>query len=60
RLEVPFAVILGEDEIRRGAVALKNLDSGEQCAVSVEAAAEIILSELARRNSGSVIKEKNI
>jgi len=60
KLKIPFAVILGEDEIRQGVVALKNLETGEQCNLPIETAAEIILTEVKRRNTGSVIKEKKL
>ncbi len=58
KLNFPFAVLIGEDEIAAGAVALKNLATGEQTALPPEAAARVILEEVSRRNSGAVITGK--
>ena len=58
KLKFPFAVLIGEDEIAAGAVALKNLATGEQTALPPEAAARVILEEVSRRNSGAVITGK--
>ena len=60
KLKIPFVVILGEDELRDGVVSLKNMETSRQSALPAQAAAEQILSELARRNSGTVIKERDI
>ena len=57
KLEVPFAVLLGEDEIAAGKCSVKNMRTGQQITVTpAEAAAHIkaILSE----NDGPVILEK--
>jgi histidyl-tRNA synthetase len=40
--DVPFVLILGDDEVARGQVAVKNLTTGEQTAVSRAAVAEFI------------------
>ncbi len=51
RLGVPFALILGEDELREGVVTCKNMKTGEQQKLSADQAAEHIVSflgELAR------------
>lgn len=42
KLAVPFAVLLGEDEIAAGKCAVKNMATGEQVMVTPEEAAELI------------------
>ena len=42
RLAVPFVALIGDDELRDGKVALKNMQSGEQTVVTVAEAAEIM------------------
>ncbi len=42
KLSIPFAIIIGEDEINQNKVALKNMISGEQNVVSIEEAISII------------------
>ena len=57
KLGVPFAVLLGEDEIGEGMCSVKNMVSGEQVKLPpVEAAAYIKATLLA--NDGPVILEK--
>ena len=51
----PYVVLIGDDEIAQGVVALKNMESGVQESVTPEAAASIIAAEVAKRNSGAVI-----
>lgn len=46
KLAVPFAVIIGEDEIKEGVVSLKDMRSGNQISCSPEAAAEEIRARL--------------
>ncbi len=57
KLGFPFVVLIGEDEIAQGKVALKNMTSGRQQLCTAEEAAAIIGEETLRRNSGAVIKE---
>ena len=57
KLGVPFAVLLGEDEIAEGVCSVKNMTSGEQLKLSPEQAAEHILQTLANAN-GPLILEK--
>ena len=52
----PFAVLIGEDEISAGQVALKNMDSGVQVKVSPQEAAEMISEYVMEKNSGRLIK----
>ncbi len=44
RLNVKFAVIVGEDEIKAERLTVKNLESGEQFAFGIEEAASFFLS----------------
>ena len=44
KLQVPFAVLLGEDEIAQGLCSVKNMVTGEQQLLSPEDAAKAILS----------------
>ncbi len=57
KLEVPFAVLLGEDEIAEGKCSVKNMVTGEQVKLTPAEAAEHIKAALAN-NSGAVILEK--
>ena len=57
KLEVPFAVLLGEDEIAEGMCSVKNMVTGEQVKLTPEAAAQHILDNL-NANDCAVILEK--
>ena len=57
KLGVPFAVLLGEDEIAEGMCSVKNMKTGEQTKLTPQQAGEYIRKELAE-NSGPVILEK--
>ena len=57
KLEVPFAILLGEDEIAEGMCSVKNMVSGEQVKLTPADAAAHIKAELAKA-SGAVILEK--
>ena len=57
KLGVPFAVLLGEDELAQGKCAVKNMRTGEQQLLTPQEAAEHIRSVLAAQN-GPVILEK--
>ena len=43
RINAPYAVLIGDDEIAAGKVALKDLETGEQSVCTAEEAARIIL-----------------
>ena len=58
KLGVPFAVLLGEDEIREGLLSLKDMRSGEQRKLSAEEAAAFIKSNLAERENAPVIVDQ--
>ncbi len=57
RLGVPFAVLLGEDEVSEGVVSVKNMRSGEQVKLSAAEAAEKIRAAVAEQNRAAIIKE---
>ena len=57
KLGVPFAVLLGEDELAEGKCSVKDMRTGQQVTVTPEEAASHILSALADA-SGPVILEK--
>ncbi len=56
KLGVPYAVLLGEDEIAQGLCSVKNMVTGQQVTVSPEEAARHILAGLAEQN-GPIILE---
>ena len=58
KLGIPFAVLLGEDEIAENKLSVKNFETGEQVTVSAEAAIALIQGVLAEKNRGTVILEK--
>lgn len=47
KLGVPYIIIIGEDEIKAGAVTLKNMKTGEQETVSVDRAIERLTEHIA-------------
>lgn len=51
RQEIPFALIIGPDEIEAGEVAVKNLRDRTQLQVPMDQAAETILSEVEKMSS---------
>ena len=57
KLAVPFAVLLGEDEIAEGMCSVKNMISGEQVKLSPADAAAYIKAALSA-NNGPIILEK--
>lgn len=58
RLAVPFTVILGEDEINEGVLAVKNMKTGEQNRLSPLDAAKYIKEKITEMNSAAIIEEK--
>ena len=57
KLGVPFAVLLGEDEIAEGMCSVKNMVTGEQVKLTADDAAAYIKATLSA-NNGPVILEK--
>ena len=58
KLLIPYAVILGEDEIREGLAAVKDLATGEQVKLAPGQAAAHILAGLDRLNQGTPILDR--
>ena len=57
KLGVPFAVLLGEDEIAEGVCSVKNMQTGEQIKCNPEQAAAHI-KETISAAAGALILEK--
>ena len=57
KLGIPFVVLIGEDEIAAGVVAVKNMLKSEQVKLPVAEAAAHIKAEIERRAQMAVIKE---
>ena len=45
-LEIPYVIVLGEDEIKNGTVSLKNMETGEQQELTIEKLIQIAPSLL--------------
>ncbi len=56
KIGVPFAILLGEDEIAAGKCSVKNMRTGEQFTVTAEEAANIILDGVSA--AGPIILER--
>ena len=56
KLAIPYVVLIGEDEINAGVVAVKNMQSGEQIKLSPTDAAKFIKEDITRRGEIAVIK----
>ena len=56
RIGVPFVVLLGEDELAKGLLSLKNMETGEQLLISAEEAAEIVAETVRIRNGAAPIR----
>ena len=59
RLGIPYVAFLGEDEISKGVVKIKDMTSGEQTELTPSAAATDIAIALAERSAGTPIREKD-
>ena len=57
KIQVPYVVLVGEDEINEGVLSVKDMLTGNQQKLSPIEAAEFIKSSVDERNSGAVIKE---
>ena len=55
---VPYVLFLGEDEIKAGVIACKDMTSGEQTTLPFDETLARIQAGLAERNKGTVILEK--
>ena len=57
KIGVPFAVLLGEDEIAAGELSVKDMRSGEQKRMKSDEAAAFIRRSVEERNRTAIIKE---
>ena len=57
KLSVPFAVLLGEDEIAAGMVSVKDMTSGEQRTLPVNEAALLMKAAVDHKNAKPIILE---
>ena len=57
KLQIPYCVLIGEDEMAAGVVAVKNMASGEQQLLTPAEAAKLIKEDMDRRAKIAVIKE---
>ncbi len=57
KLSIPYAVLIGEDEINENVVALKDMRSGTQQKLSIEDASKLIKRDMEQRSKAPVIKE---
>ena len=57
KIGVPFAVLIGEDEMNERVLSVKDMRSGEQIKLTPADAAKYIAEKVALLNEGAVIKE---
>ncbi|MDO4989053.1 MAG: histidine--tRNA ligase [Eubacteriales bacterium] len=57
KIGVPFAVFIGEDEVKEGLLSVKDMQTGEQVKLAPDEAAALISARVAEKNAGSVIRE---
>ncbi len=57
KLSIPYAVLIGEDEINEDVVALKDMRSGTQQKLNIKDASELIKRDMEQRSKAPVIKE---
>lgn len=58
RLGVPFVAFLGEDELAKNEVSVKNMKTGEQTALPMAEAIALVLKEIEKQKAVKVIAEK--
>ena len=58
KISVPFAAFLGEDEIAKDEVSIKNMKTGEQQLLSVSDAIALMTREIEKQKAVKVISEK--
>ena len=59
KLHVPYALFLGEDEIREGKVAVKDMTTGEQQTLTLEALIEMVNAAMAIKAAQPLIVEQH-
>lgn len=57
KLGIPYVIFLGEDEVKEGKAAVKDMATGEQLTQSVEEAIDRIRAGLAQRAEGTPIRD---
>ena len=57
KINVPYVILIGEDEIAENIVSVKDMATGAQQKLSVREAAAMIKSNIDRRNSTPAVKE---
>ena len=57
KLGIPYVILLGEDEIAQGKLAVKDLATGQQTLVTVDEAVALITAGLKEKNTGAPIRE---
>ena len=57
KLHIPFAILLGEDELKENKVTLKNLTTGEQSTISASDAIGAIKLAIWEAGQGTVIRD---
>ena len=60
KIGAPFAVLVGEDEIREGLLSVKDMRTGEQRKLPAAEAAAVIRAEVEKRDAGAVILDECI
>lgn len=58
KLGIPYAVIIGDDEVAAGTVSVKNLQTGEQRSMPPAQAAQTIAAAIAEKKQIPVIRER--
>ena len=56
RIRVPYAVLIGEDELEKGLLSVKNMETGEQQLMSTSEAAETVSAQIRIRNSAAPVR----
>jgi len=59
KLHIPFAILLGEDELKEDKVTLKNLAKGEQSTITMPEAISAIKLAIWEAGQGTVIRDHN-
>lgn len=58
KIGVPFVLFIGEDELQKGVVKVKDMQSGEQTELTADEAVRAVAGAIAKKNAAKVIKEK--
>jgi histidyl-tRNA synthetase len=58
KIGVLFVLFIGEDELQKGVVKVKDMQSGEQTELTADEAVRAVAGAIAKKNAAKVIKEK--